>query len=126
MAEIVLLHGSGESPRKIEYSVNATMQDGYVARVALQAVQPDFLGGGLLLHLESQLLVGAVAEVWVVGLVPLVDGRRDRVVERVALTELGESVGRLKAELRDDSGRTRGERRRGAAWAVPPFPRRRQ
>jgi uncharacterized protein len=35
MAEIVLLHGSGESPRKIEYAVNATMQDGYVARVAL-------------------------------------------------------------------------------------------
>jgi uncharacterized protein len=35
MAEIVLLHGSGESPRKIEFTINHQMEDGYVARIAL-------------------------------------------------------------------------------------------
>jgi hypothetical protein len=35
MAEIVLVHGSGEAPRKIEYTINHRMPDGYVARIAL-------------------------------------------------------------------------------------------
>ncbi len=35
MAEIVLIYGSGESPRKIEFTINHQMPDGYVARIAL-------------------------------------------------------------------------------------------
>jgi hypothetical protein len=35
MAEIVVIHGSGEAPRKIEYKIDHAMPDGYLARIAL-------------------------------------------------------------------------------------------
>jgi hypothetical protein len=35
MAEIILIHGSGEAPRKLEYKIDHRMPDGYVARIAL-------------------------------------------------------------------------------------------
>ena len=35
MGELVVIHGSGESPRKIEYLIDHRMEDGYLARIAL-------------------------------------------------------------------------------------------
>lgn len=39
MAELVLIHASGEAPRKVEYTIKHRMPDGYFARIALPKFQ---------------------------------------------------------------------------------------